>query len=436
MQHLDIKGEYDSVADQVHSLQQQIAAHAVAGSAATKASGQQLQMQLGRLQRQQQELKSMLHVSETAVREARSTMQVTLECLLDAEALLKRAVQLKKQQDKLAPLFTLIARQAGAAETDGVLPTTCRLNLMVVSAVILMKGTFEQKYSFLLKLFYSPNIHSSVSSAEFDLEFLCNIFSMVQESLYLLQYVPFAVSWQEMTNMLVRGFISLKLQPQSDKLTGFEARQLMSGMIAHSQLLNDLLGINHSQEGSGRQSGAGGGSMSTFQRNHMSPAALFRRGLIDFDVLQFRQQVEAARYKPALNPQRKQQLHSLALAMGLEDPLRANYTKFLVKPKAKDKTRVDSLEHGHLGNLHYAGVLKDTQAAIRLQSIFRSFQDRKVAELAARHAAYLEAKTTALKEMKTKVLKEFRKREAGKGMGKMKWDAQVPRYKCRRIFFI
>ena len=32
--------------------------------------------------------------------------------------------------------------------------------------------------------------------------------------------------------------------------------------------------------------------------------------------------------------------------------------------------------------------------------------------------------------MKAKVLKEFRKREAGKGMGKMKWDAQVGALPC------
>ena len=32
-----------------------------------------------------QEMKSMLHVSETAVREARSAMQASLEALLDAE---------------------------------------------------------------------------------------------------------------------------------------------------------------------------------------------------------------------------------------------------------------------------------------------------------------------------------------------------------------
>ncbi len=34
----------------------------------------------------------------------------------------------------------------------------------------------------------------------------------------------------------------------------------------------------------------------------------------------------------------------------------------------------------------------------------------------------------AMKEMKAKVVREFKKREGGKGMGKMKWDAQVRLY--------
>jgi len=251
---------------------------------------------------------------------------------------------------------------------------------------------------------------------------------MVQESLYLLELVPFLVSKEEMINMLVRGFLNLQLRPEKDKLTAYEARQLMGRMIAHSQLLNDVLGINYFEEGNNNTTSLkdiSGGNFSTYQRNVMSPIALFKRGLIDITVLQFRQQVDASRYKAALDPQRKLQLHALAFSMGTEDPLRANYTKFLVKPKKKDKFRVDPLEHGHLMNLNYMQDRKEVAAAVRLQSIFRSFQDRKVADLAARHAAYEKAKTTALKEMKAKVLKEFRKREAGKGMGKMKWDAQV-----------
>ena len=68
--------------------------------------------------------------------------------------------------------------------------------MLVVSAAILMRGPFEQKYSFLLQTFQGPpagQTSANVSanplpavavavafSAEFDLPYLCNIFSMVR----------------------------------------------------------------------------------------------------------------------------------------------------------------------------------------------------------------------------------------------------------------
>ena len=104
----------------------------------------------------------------------------------------------------------------------------------------------------------------------------------------------------------------------------------------------------------------------------------------------------------------------------------ANYTKFLVKPRSKDRLRVAPMEHGHLmsapflqhrygtdthrhtdidtlgnrilGLIHchmhtYIHVYRRLlDAAVRVQSSFRSFQDRKVAELAARFAAYQEVR--------------------------------------------
>ena len=69
-----------------------------------------------------------------------------------------------------------------------------RLNMLVVSAAILMRGAFEQKYAFLLQTFHGDRSgHSGMGigqgdpapvllpafAAEFDLPYLCNIFSMV-----------------------------------------------------------------------------------------------------------------------------------------------------------------------------------------------------------------------------------------------------------------
>lgn len=70
--------------------------------------------------------------------------------------------------------------------------------MLVVSAAILMRGPFEQKYAFLLQTFQGPpagQTSANVSAnplpavavavafsfcAEFDLPYLCNIFSMVR----------------------------------------------------------------------------------------------------------------------------------------------------------------------------------------------------------------------------------------------------------------
>jgi hypothetical protein len=72
-----------------------------------------------------------------------------------------------------------------------------------------------------------------------------------------------------MASLLLRGFQSLGLRPDRDRLTAFEARRLMSQLIAHSQLLNDLLGVNLTQDGMRGPSAAGraglGGAMSTYQ---------------------------------------------------------------------------------------------------------------------------------------------------------------------------
>jgi hypothetical protein len=131
------------------------------------------------------------------------------------------------------------------------------------------------------------------------------------------------------------------------------------------------------------------------------------------------------KYRPHLASTAKQMIHERAIAMGFEDPLRADYAKFIEKPGKVNKYRVDPLFHGHIGNSVYVKAKERTSAAIRIQAVFRSFQDRKIAAVAARYGAFMEAKAAAIREMKMKVIKEFKKREASKGMGKMKWDAQV-----------
>jgi hypothetical protein len=366
-------------------------------------------------QRRLQEMRSMVSVAETRMREAQRKVQEALDGLGDAEILLDRAVRLSRQQSDLLPLFRLIAH-------DEHLPSSCKLNALVISMVILMNGPFEQKYNVLFRLF------DAECEGRVGLPFAIGLFSSVQEALYLLRMLSQIATKDELLNVVTRGFMSYGLNPSKDLLTEFELRNLVLSLVSHSSLLTKVLGLTartSMQPGGVTFEGGDSANIGTYQRNRMSALALLARGMINLNMCKMRVHYDALRYKPCLQGSRKQQLHERAMLMGQDDPLKPDYTKFYVKQGKVDEYRVPPLSHGHLHNVQFFERRLRTNAAIKLQAWFRSGHDRKMAELAARHMAFKEAKAAALKEMKAKVVREFKKREGGKGMGKMKWDAQV-----------
>ncbi len=124
--------------------------------------------------------------------------------------------------------------------------------------------------------------------------------------------------------------------------------------------------------------------MGTYQRHQMSPLALLSRGMININMCKIRVHYDAMRYKPVLQPVRKQKIHELAMLMGADDPLRPDYSRFYVKQDKVDSYAVPPLEHGHLMNVHFVSTRIRHKAAIKIQAWFRSGHDRKMAELAAR----------------------------------------------------
>lgn len=366
-------------------------------------------------QRRLQEMRSMVSVAETRMREAQRKMQEALDSLGDAEVLLDRAVRLCRQQSDLLPLFRLIAR-------DEHLPSSCKLNALVIAMVVLMSGPFEQKYNVLFRLF------DAECEGRVGLAFVVALFSSVQEALYLLRLLPQGTTKEELVNVVTRGVMSYGLNPSRDLLTEFELRSLVLSLVSHSSLLTKVLGLTarcSMQPGAVTFDGGEAANVGTYQRNRMGALALLSRGMINLSMCRMRVHYDALRYKPCLQGARKQQMHERAMLMGQDDPLKPDYTRFYVKQNKVDEYRVPPLSHGHLHNLQFFEHRLRTNAAIKLQAWFRSRHDRKMAELAARHMAFKEAKTAALREMKAKVVREFKKREGGKGMGKMKWDAQV-----------
>eukprot|EP01038_Epipyxis_sp_PR26KG_P005892 gene5892-8130_t len=430
------------------------------------------------MQRELNEMKSMVNVAETCMREAQTKAENALEDLLDSEALLERAVILKSQQDELLPLFRLFATNKNSNR----LPGSCQLNLFIISLVLLMTGSFEQKYNYIFRLFDQNSFRKSstnssdskslqlnkfgVGESVYHLPFISNILSIVQESMYQLQMLSFTVNEDDLKNALFREFFSLNLDPFKDFITEYEMKQMILHLISHSYLINRMLGTaeydiidsndasyhenendviarvhNNSSTVSSSTSTLlvpttysitvdntqikSGLYMSTYQRSRMSAIGLITRGMINVSEFKNRVHYEMNRYRPQLASNQKQLIHEKAMQMGTNDNLRTDYTKFLSKPKDDKMHKIEPLYHGHLSNFMYLEECKRINAAIKIQSVFRSYQDKKIAALAAKHLAFSEAKVSALKEMKLRIIKEFKKRESNKGMGKMKWDATV-----------
>jgi hypothetical protein len=117
------------------------------------------------------------------------------------------------------------------------------------------------------------------------------------------------------------------------------------------------------------------------------------------------------------------------------DPLRVNYRQLIEKSGQRSSSYIEvvPLKHGHLMNIAYVEAADRNTAAIKIQSIFRSFKERRFAELAAKQQAFFEAKAIAVQEMKDALVLEFRTREASTGMGRMKWDGKCNNHLYKRI---
>lgn len=427
-----------------------------------KARGNQ---QAKALQGEIAELRQVINAAESEVRTAQRHLEEAIACLDDAEVLMERAVRIHDQQEQILPLFKYLSRpgaddsppvggggnedadvaiadastksppsaNAANAESGGGQTVakstkkkkhmhhedltidangicTCPLELFLSAITALMCGTFEQKFNFYFQLF------DMEGEGFFSSDFITKVLMTFSRMFYRLRIIPYRPVLVEIQNCVQRGFMELGLNFHLDKLTLFETKQFIITFISHSENITKILGINQASHEK---------DLTTYQRNKMTPIALLLRGMIGPKTCQYRIHYEVTRFKPHLEPRRKQLIHEAALAMGTDDPNKVDYNKFIVKPVKVAKLRLDPLRHGHLNNVNYILDQMKNDAATKLQSLYRSFRGRKVSELAVKHRAFMDAKEMAMKEMKNKIMTEFKNREAGTGVGKMKWDAQV-----------
>lgn len=112
-------------------------------------------------------------------------------------------------------------------------------------------------------------------------------------------------------------------------------------------------------------------------------------GLMTPGMVNYNLHYQLTKYRFELSAERKQAIHLLALTMGEDDPLKPDYSKFIAQPKKKASTKIEPLYHGHLSYARFLELIDMGDAATKIQAIFRSRQERKVAELAAKKQAFL-----------------------------------------------
>lgn len=125
-----------------------------------------------------------------------------------------------------------------------------------------------------------------------------------------------------------------------DGLTLFEAKKWVKSLLGKSPYLAQLFGVDFQF-----------GELSAYARHAATGVAQFEMGLVALPDLKYRAAKDAVTFRPLLHPDAKLAVHEKALALGADDPLKCDYSRFLPRAKARQLTNVVALEHGHLANL-------------------------------------------------------------------------------------
>lgn len=362
--------------------------------------------EIGELARKNQkvaaQMRSMVNVASTTVKECQKALEKAMESVISAEVLLNRAVRIRLMQDDLLPLFQLLTEHEDPHHNE------VKFNHFCAALTILMNATFDQKMNFFLGLF------DAKGHGLFSAKYLVQVISIFQKSLRLLHFLPYSAPMEDLVYNVERSFRDFNLNPDTDMLNQYEVRAFLITLISRNVEIAGIFGLQDA-----------GAAMSSFQRNRLSPITLLMLGMVGPTAAKYRTHYDMNKYRPSLNPENRRAVHERSLAMGADDPLKPDYSLFIQKSQSKKSSRVDPLFHGHLMNVNYVEKYTRHEAAVLIQSLWRCIRDMKVAERAAKKAAFMESLNLALKEMKEKIVKEFRRREENTGVAKQRWDSQV-----------
>ncbi|CAM9096355.1 unnamed protein product, partial [Hapterophycus canaliculatus] len=333
-----------------------------------------------------------------------------LELMDEAEFMLKRSQRIRHQEDLVLPLYEPLATNLN--EDDFRAP----LFSVLCGLAVASNDTMWEKLTFITDLF-------GIRDKKFmGKEEICAMLATLARVLNSLKLLRVSTSQEELESLITRAFLEGNLDFRTG-MTNYEVnsrvhapqvKSWMAGVVARSPQLSNILGSSWSF-----------GQMSTVMRCEMSMVHEFELGMISMVDLKHKVARKLIQHRPCLQRENLQAMHDRALAMGDDDPMKPDYSRFLRAEKKTAFSNAIPLHHGHLANYSHWRERIRLKAATEIQNVFRGKLARQAAEKKARKHAFLCARATALEDTRQRISAEIWKREAASGVGRLKWDAKV-----------
>lgn len=345
-------------------------------------------------------LRSMIIVVESKVEQGERHVTRALEVIQEQKVLLQRALRRKRKENAAATVFVPLCYGDNG-------DCACLLDI-VMSLLILCNDEVCRKCKFACNLL-DLNNDGFISKSE--ISALLSCFSTTGK----VTTIGSVFEIEEIESATLRIFQE-SCTNGTHGLTHFELDCWIRHNISSNRLLSALFHTTWKYQ-----------RISDYQLRLMNPLRKYEIGLISKSQLNHTFASSNLTFRPLLSSNSKEKIHKLAIARGIGDPLKMDYTCLL--PKKNRGTGFGSvavpLEHGHLTNMFTRRCQVETEAAMYIQRWIRGLQVRKRVRAFLKGQAFFMTADVTLRKAREAVLAKFDVANSSGTAEKLKWNAAV-----------
>lgn len=358
----------------------------------------------------------------------------------DEQFLFQRARAMFEREQMFVPLFRCLMDDTGH-DSEQVSRSFVLLDLAAILLLGVGSSFLDSRTQFIFDMFAQtsrhPRYHSDDSNSKLLVlspDAFAEILNLLVLSMIRLGdlHLPHRLSPSVFRGIAEREFLNLNtsvLQSgastdslghgQSSPVVGMtysEFHRFCIESVEKSKYLCQLLGHPWRHEG-----------LSRYVIQNMSTAHQYKLGLINVNDMAFSIAQQLLRPRGDLSRWKRLAVHERALAMGENDPLKTDYSKYLPKRRTKLLSKVVPLDHGGYRNLVHYRMQVILRSAIKLQTTWRAKKGRQIARLAAEKQAFYHARGLALSRARQDVESDWAGRDAkpAHSVEKMKFEAKI-----------